>query len=419
MAEVLDKHGLQLLLERQLSCTGEHRPFALHLVTIQPVGQTRSLTFSRGNTQHIKDVVSCLKAMVSSEDVIAKVSNTRVVVIQWDYVTRNGVALMADEMRSRLSSPSNAGWLNMNCAVGSVELAEAAESPFALMQQAEQALIDAHSDQAGPPISNDTGHTVADGDEIIISNILLDALEGGEFELVYQPIFLARTMKVARFEALLRWRHPTGCYVPPCNFIPAAERCGVIVNIGKWALNQACQEAKSRSAVVGVSVNASAVEFATSDFSRTVERALEQSGLNPKQITIELTESVMMSDSELVLWQLERIRDMGVHISIDDFGAGYSSLSYLHALPVDSLKLDRTFTQSMMLGERAKLVVDGILKIARDLRLTTVAEGIETRAEAEMMIEKGFTHVQGYYLGKPIPASRAFALYNATEAPTP
>lgn len=415
MAKVLDMCGLQRLLEQQLDRAGDHTPFALHLVNMHPATQTPFPVGLSSCEGQVNEIVTCLNSLVSPEDVIAKINNRRVAVLQRKHLSHSGAASLAAEMRAKLSSPANAEWLNMHCSVGTVELAEAAESPGSLMRLAEQALAGTNPDGACIYTSYRCPRLIAEREEIAVASTLLEALENEQFELYYQPILMSKTMKVAQLEALIRWRHPTQCYLMPNHFIPAAERTGVIVNIGRWALERACRETLSRSSTLEVAVNISAVEFMTSDVSRSIENALEETGLYPRRLTIELTETVLLSNWKHLLWQLERIRDMGVKISVDDFGSGYSSLAYVHSLPIESIKLDRSFIHSMKSSERSMHVVDGVLKIARDLKLSTVAEGIESKCEADVMRKKGVTYMQGYYFGRPAPPSEAFATLDAAQ----
>lgn len=409
MARVLDTCGLQRLLEQQLDRSGERTPFALHLVNVQSAQQTPSTPMSSSNDGYVNVIITCLISLVSPEDVIAKINNGRIAILQRKHLSHSGALTLAAELRSKLSSPANPEWLNVHCTIGTIEQADAAESPGSLMRQAEQALGGTNSDGSCIYTSQRCPWLTAEQDEIAVARTLLEALENKQFELHYQPILLSKTMKVAQFEALIRWRLASQAYVMPASFIPAAERTGVIVEIGRWALERACREALSRSSTHEIAVNISGVEFMSSDVSRSIENALEETGLHPRRLTIELTETVLLSNMKHLLGQLERIRDMGVKISVDDFGSGYSSLAYVHSLPIDSIKLDRSFIQSIKSSERSMFVVDGVLKIARNLKLATVAEGIETEHEADIMRQKRVTYMQGYYFGRPAPPSEAFA----------
>lgn len=415
MAKVLDMCGLQRLLEQHLNRSGDYARFAFHLVNVQSAQQTPMAMTLSSNEGRVNEIVNCLTSIVSPKDVIAKINDNRIAILQREHLSHSGAATLAEEMRSKLSSPANAQWLNTHCSIGTVDPADSVDSSSSLMRLAEQALAGTNPD--GPCIyaSQRCPWMTAETEEIAAARTLLDALDESQFELHYQPILLSRTMKVAQFEALIRWRHPSQGYVMPAHFIPAAERTGVIVNIGRWALERACREILSRSSSLEIAVNVSAVEFMSSDVSKSVEHALEETGLHPRRLTIELTETVLLSDVQHLLRQLERIRDMGVKISVDDFGSGYSSLAYVHSLPIDSIKLDRSFIQSMKSSERSMSVVDGVLKIARDLKLSTVAEGIETECEADIMRKKRVTYMQGYYFGRPAPPRDAFAFLDGAE----
>lgn len=408
MAKVLDICGLQHLLEQLLNHAVNRAPFAFHLVDMVPAVNSPYPACTTWKTEFADEIVNCLTPLISGQDVIAKISNSRIAVIQKERLGQRGADALAVKMRSKLASPENAEWLNVRCLIGTVEIAERSESPQSLMAHAEQAVTGTNSAGACVFTNHKCPRLLAQGDEIAVANTLLDALENDQFELFYQPILSSKTLEVAQLEALIRWRHPSKCYIHPNQFIPAAERTGAIVKIGKWALETACREILAKSPNVEVAVNTSAVEFMASDVSQSVERALEETGLYPRRLTIELTETVLLSHSEQLLRQLHRIRDMGVKISVDDFGSGYSSLAYVHTLPIDSIKLDRSFIQYLNSSNRSRLVIDGVLRIARDLKLATVAEGIETKCEADIMRNKGVTYVQGYYFGRPAPPSEVY-----------
>ncbi len=226
------------------------------------------------------------------------------------------------------------------------------------------------------------------------------AFEMSEFKLQFQPEFPASGLYPARFEALLRWCPPEASVVPPAKFIPIIEQNGMIVSIGAWVLEEACRRClawQSGSLTgAGVAVNVSARQFADPDFLNTVRQTLEKTGLRPRLLEIELTESVLLQDIRTAAETLARLRDLGVTVALDDFGTGYSSLSYLHNLPLDALKIDRSFLTVNESRPQGVAVLRCVVQLAHSLGLRVVGEGIETEAQLDLLASLGCDELQGY-----------------------
>jgi len=235
---------------------------------------------------------------------------------------------------------------------------------------------------------------------------LVRALERGEFSLAYQPIADLATGHIVGVEALIRWNHPQRGLVGPVEFIPVAEETGLIVPIGRWVLQEACRQGrmwnddptKPRS----ISVNISGRQLQEPGFVDDVAAVIAESGMNPAQLTLELTESVLMNDAEAATATLNDLKSLGIRIAIDDFGTGYSSLSYLRRFPIDALKIDRSFVASMGDGPEQSAVVLSIIRLADTLHLSTVAEGIEDAGQLAQLQALGTDLGQGYFLARPV-----------------
>ena len=249
-------------------------------------------------------------------------------------------------------------------------------------------------------------HDVAIGRLQLRTDLQL-ALERDEFALVYQPLVELETGEPYGVEALLRWRHPRRGLVGPVEFVPIAEETGLIIPIGRWVLENATRQATEWQGARGgkgleLSVNLSGRQIEDPELVDDVRRALDESGLDPRQLTLEITESILMRDAEGTIATLERLRELGVRLAIDDFGTGYSSLSYLRRLPVDVLKIDRSFVAVVDTGPDEAALVQSIVSLGRSLRLETVAEGIEQPGQLAELRSLG-THLgQGYYFAKPL-----------------
>lgn len=237
---------------------------------------------------------------------------------------------------------------------------------------------------------------------------LRDALQRGDFEAHFQPLFDIAERRITGFEALMRWPHATRGWVSPAEFIPVAEDLGLIRPLGEWMLNESCRAAARWSEPASVAVNVSPVQMHMPGFVAEVTRALAHSGLAPGRLELEITESVLLDDDPAILKNLHQLRDMGVRISLDDFGTGYASLAYLRRLPLDKIKIDQTFTRGLPDAPDATAIVGAVVRLAADLGMATTAEGVETEAQLDMLARLGCTQAQGYLIGRPDadPAAR-------------
>ena len=226
-----------------------------------------------------------------------------------------------------------------------------------------------------------------------------------QFHLHYQPQFDLVSGQLAGFESLLRWRHPTEGNIPPGDFVPLAEETGIIVPLGEWVLRRACRDATYWPRGLTVSVNVSAVQFRRHDMVEIVAGILEETGLDPASLELEITESVIMQDTDSSLRVVERLRKLGVGIAMDDFGTGYSSLGYLRRFPFSKIKIDRSFIQGICHDAESAAIVDATVSMGRSLRMVSTAEGVETRAQLRRLVEMGCGQAQGFLCGRPVAAS--------------
>jgi diguanylate cyclase (GGDEF)-like protein len=237
------------------------------------------------------------------------------------------------------------------------------------------------------------------------------AVERGEFELYYQPLFDLEHNKICSFEALLRWNHPSNGLVSPADFIPVAEDTGLIVPIGAWVIREACAQAARWPDKIRVAVNVSPVQFHRGALHETILRALAASGLAPDRLEIEITESIFLEGSETTLRLLHALRSVGVRVALDDFGTGYSSLSYLQSFPFDKLKIDRSFINNLLTREGASAIVHAITELANALGIETTAEGVEETAQLMELRAHGCSSVQGFLFSEPMTLSEVERLF--------
>jgi diguanylate cyclase (GGDEF)-like protein/PAS domain S-box-containing protein len=256
-----------------------------------------------------------------------------------------------------------------------------------------------------------------------IEENLRRALERNEFTLQYQPKINLVTGRITGAEALIRWTHPTEGLVSPARFIPVAEDCGLILPIGNWVLREACKQARAWMAAglgsTTMAVNISAMEFRDENFLEGAFAILSETGLDPRLLELELTETVLMKHADSTQTILKRLRAAGVQVAVDDFGMGYSSLSYLRKFPVDSLKIDQSFVRQISVESDETTIVIAIIGMGRNLKLRVVAEGVETQAEVEFLQGQHCDEAQGYYFSRPVPAPQfALLLENGLPATT-
>lgn len=246
---------------------------------------------------------------------------------------------------------------------------------------------------AGPPCESD----------------LRRALRCDEFCVHYQPQINLQTERLVGMEALIRWKHPGLGLVAPGQFIPLAEDTGLILPIGEWVLRRACRQNREWQMAgfppLRVSVNLSSRQFDQEDLARTVARVLAETELSPRYLELELTESAVMTDPAHSIATLHRLRGMGIKVSVDDFGSGYSSLSYLKHLPVDILKIDQSFIHDLLRDSRDRAIVRAIIGLAHDLQLQVTAEGVQTAGQVKFLRELKCDKAQGYLYNTPLPAA--------------
>ncbi|KRE41825.1 hypothetical protein ASG81_16285 [Paenibacillus sp. Soil522] len=247
-----------------------------------------------------------------------------------------------------------------------------------------------------------------------MENSLRRALEREEFLLYYQPRFDLVSEKITGVEALIRWKHPDIGFVPPADFIPLAEEMGLIIPIGEWVLRTACIQHKAwltkMTSPVSLSVNISAFQFQDSDFLDTVKRVLEEVSIEPHLLELELTESVVMNNGEMTIVKLKQLKELGIKISIDDFGTGFSSLNYLKHFPIDSLKIDRSFIKDIPMAPKDTAITKTIIALGRRLHLRVIAEGVETKEQLAFLSSRRCNEVQGYLISRPLPPDEVFGL---------
>ncbi|WP_246695891.1 putative bifunctional diguanylate cyclase/phosphodiesterase [Methylorubrum populi] len=322
---------------------------------------------------------------------------------------RHTVALLASDIVAAVASPFTVNGIRVSIGV-SIGIAMAPQDGcLEIMRRADLALYRTKGEGR-----NGYRFYEAEMDERIearraLSTDLRGALDRNEFLLHFQPI-VSREGRVRGFEALVRWKHPKRGFVSPAEFIPLAEETGVIIPLGEWILQQACATAAGWPGDISIAVNLSPIQFRHSDLPLLVISALQESGLDASRLEIEITESVFLEATPAIKTALAKLRELGVRLSLDDFGTGYSSLSYLRRLAFDKIKIDQSFVRDLPQEQSGAAIVRAIIDLATSLKMTVIAEGVETEAQRRCLLSLGCHALQGYLFSRPVPADEADAL---------
>ncbi len=292
-----------------------------------------------------------------------------------------------------------------------------ADDPNNLLKFSDAALYEAKTIGRGTYsfYSKELGQSIKSRRQIELD--LRNAIDLGQFQINYQPLVNVAESKIYTCEALLRWNHPERGWVSPAIFIPIAEEIGFITRIGEYVLEKATLQCLKWPRHMRVAVNVSSIQFQQSDVAEMISRILQKTGLDPNRLEIEVTESCMLEDVEGTNATLMKLSRLGVKISLDDFGTGFSSLSYLHSLPLDKVKIDRAFILDIQSDDKSIVLLEGISKLSHSLGLKVVVEGIETFDQLRLLQERiHVDEVQGFLFGKALPAESLTGLLNGEES---
>ncbi len=365
----------------------------------------------------LKEFAARVSGCAREVDTVARLGGDEFAIVQMDAVLPQDSLTLLERIYREVSKPFNINgkWFYASFSSG-VALAPANGNDVdTILKNADLALYRAKREGRGVYRFFDSEMDESLRDRMQIESDLKHALNNDEFVLHYQPIVCTATQKISTMETLIRWTHPARGQVQPDRFIEIAESTATIIPIGEWILMQACTDALNWPEEVGVSVNVSAVQLQRGDFSKTVQKVLDQTRLAPTRLEIEITETVFLNDSEETLSSLNTIREMGVRIAMDDFGIGYSSLSYLRNFPFDKIKLDKSFVDTYNEPE-SRAIICAVAGMGQSLGMLTCAEGVETPEQYEVIRKEGYTHVQGYLFGRPQMQTETLTLFGDPKA---
>jgi diguanylate cyclase (GGDEF)-like protein/PAS domain S-box-containing protein len=358
------------------------------------------------------EVAQRLRGALRSSDTVARFGGDEFTFLLETDVTQESVIQTVERVQEELAQTFEVDGhdLTATCSIGIAVSVPEGLYPEELLRNADIALYRAKRQGKARYAMYDSYMNIDAMSRLQLEIDLRRALERNELFLYYQPLVELNTGRVTGVEALMRWRHPERGIVVPSNFIPLAEENGMISQIGQWALEESCRQAKAWQSDPGitptltVSVNVSARQFQDPQFVEDVARVLEESGLEAQYLKLEITESIGMEDAEKTLIMLTRLKELGVHIALDDFGMGHSALSYLKRFPIDTLKLDRLFVSGLAHNKEDKAIVQAAIDVAQAMGLDITAEGVETREQIQILYSLGCDHGQGFYFARPMPA---------------
>jgi diguanylate cyclase (GGDEF)-like protein len=360
----------------------------------------------------LRQVGQRLVQSIRGDDTVARLSGDEFAIIQVGVAHPDGPAILADRLVKVLGQPFeiNNHPVVIGTSVGIALYPGDGEDDEELLRAADTALHRAKAAGRGTFRFFEAEMDVRLQERRWLERDLRQALATEQLSLHYQPLVDCGSIKVLGFEALTRWTHPQRGFISPADFIPLAEESGLIIPLGKWVLRQACRDAMTWPEDTLVAVNLSPAQFRQSDITSEIFRVLEETGLPAHRLELEITEGVLIDDTERVLAILSELKAAGVRLSLDDFGTGYSSLSYLQRFPFDKIKIDRSFVWGMEKDGGSMAIVRAVVALGRSLQITVTAEGVETQRQLAMLRAEHCDQAQGFLIGKPQPFAEASAL---------
>ncbi|HUQ29603.1 MAG TPA: EAL domain-containing protein [Usitatibacter sp.] len=380
----------------------------------------------RAGDELLVNVGKRLRAMLRPTDVLARLGGDEFAILVEDLNRQRDAIDLAERVHKELEKPIRLGAMEVtvSASVGITFSTNNYQSSDQIIRDADIAMYKAKSRGKAQYAVFDSSLHRHVAEQLQLEQELRRALGQGQLILEYQPICTLKDRKLTGFEALVRWNHPERGLLEPASFIPVAEETGLIVPLGNWVLTEACRQMREWRAIrdgsaLGMSVNVSSLQLTHPDFVSQVGRALQAAEMRPSQLTLEVTESVLMNGIDNAVTTLTALRQMGVTLSIDDFGTGYSSLSYLATLPIDALKIDRSFIDRMSREAEGGEIVKAIFKLGQALSKQVYAEGIETRAQLAQLQDMGCEFGQGFLLSRPVNAQSAGGYVASNEGVEP
>ena len=363
-------------------------------------------------------VADRLRTIVREDDVIARLGGDEFVILQTTMRRTDQAERLATRIIQTLAEPINVDghMLLVGASIGIALAPRDGSDPDTLLKNADMALYSAKAKGRGSFCFFEPSMDLEVQARRALEIDLRKAVENNDLKVYFQPLLNAATRKITGFEALVRWQHPVRGWISPAEFIPVAEEMGLIIDIGAYVLKLACAECATWPDDVRIAVNLSPLQFRKGDLIATVNRALAETGLDPRRLELEITETILLDNIKATLAVLADLRALGVRIALDDFGTGYSSLSYLHQFPLDKLKIDRSFLRHIETSDRSRTLLRTVTRLSRDLGLSVVVEGVETEDQMAFIVQEATVdEVQGFLFSPAVPSEKAAELFKTEQ----
>ncbi|MCD2471660.1 EAL domain-containing protein [Jiella sp. MQZ9-1] len=419
LTELPNRFAFQDLLDLELSIDADRSPgFSLHLLDLDRFKAINDSFGHLAGDALLRQVANRLLDIKGPNDIVARLGGDEFAIIGRSCASRDAIEHFATAVTASLSKPFDIDEqeVTVGCSIGIAFHPQDGREADALLKHADLALYAAKANGVGGFVLFDPKMEEKADRERRLRRDLIHALERHQLDVVYQPIVDARSKRPVDCEALLRWHHPELGPISPVEFIPIAESINLIGSIGCWVLRRACETAATWPRHVKVAVNLSVRQFARPNLITEVKRGLADSGLSADRLVLEITESVLLGDTEENLAVLKRLKDLGAHIALDDFGTGYSSLSYLQKFHFDRIKIDKSFITELDHSTNSLSIIRAIISLGKTFNADITAEGVETDSQYQILKREHCDHCQGYYFSKPIDAKTVGAWLAASEA---
>jgi len=416
---------LQMAIERGRSRHSNH-----YAVLFLDFDRFKVINDSLGHAEGdelLRQIARRLNALTRTGDLLARLGGDEFVFLLTEMAESNDAKQVAERIQEDLKEPFDLGSnkVFISASIGIALSTDGQRAADEMLRDADIAMYRAKANgKARYQVFNEAMRAMATT-RLQLETEMRRGIDRGEFEIHYQPILDLKTLELSGFEALVRWPHPTRGLIAPNEFIPTAEENGLILPLGRWILAESCRQMRHwqtlypAASSLAVNVNLSAKQFLQTDLATEVSQTLAETGLAAHNLRLEITESYLIENSEKAVKIMNRLRDLGIELSLDDFGTGYSSLSYLHSLPISSLKIDRSFIGRMTESGEILQIVRTIIEMAHNLKMTVIAEGIETTKQLEELTRLKCGYGQGYYFSRPMVAERAADFINANAVRPP
>jgi diguanylate cyclase (GGDEF)-like protein len=406
LTEVPNRFHFRECLERQFECYDPRLGFALHWIDLDHFKEINDKYGHLVGDGLLKSVANRLKSSLRAGDMVGRLGGDEFAILQVGIDREELADNLAHRLLENIRRPHDilGHRLDAEASIGVALAPKHGQDPEQLFASADMALYRAKSLGRGMQSVYAPGPTDVPATPNPLKAELQHAVEREELVLHYHPIVDLHEERVSSFEALMRWKHPSRGLIPPSEFIPIAEETRLIVKMGSWALTQACLDAKSWPEQIMVSVNLSAVQIESCDVYDVVTAALATSKLEPQRLQLEITETVLLRDRTRTQEVLKRLHDLGVTITLDDFGTCFATLNYLRSFPFKKIKIDRSFVRDIPEHHDCVAIVKSVGDLARELNMRSVAEGVETAASLAAVRAAGYDEAQGFYFSPPVPA---------------